>query len=458
MAVWNSTSLIDIYSTHRIDSEFFRPDYFFAEAQTRQCKTEDLGRLGSFTPGPFGSAFHVRNYDFQSPYRYIRGRDVKPFFLLEDDNRYIPSSDFHRLQKYAVRAADLMISVVGTLGNVAICTEEETPAMFSCKSTLFRSTGVDPYYLLAYLNCKYGHLCLQRRQRGAVQTGLNIEDLRTIPVPRFGEKIESAISENIYTAQLNLKLSQDTYQKGQHLLESELGLNNLNFQKPAGYMARFSTVGLSDTFSAGRIDSQCFAPNSLFYEKWLGMHASCNRLGHLLQCTAKGRQQVEFSQGDTDYSSIKHISGRELVGASKCFPSTDSPIARTNDLLLAITGATIGKIGIVKRYNRLAFSGDLFMLRAKSEIEPHYLLLVLDHKIGQVQFTRWITGSTNGHLAPRDVGRVLIPRLDENIENQIAELVKKSLCKRIASEQLLDQAKIRVEQLIEEAVRGENTP
>ena len=125
MAVWSLSSHKEIRSNRRIDSEFFRPEYLLAEQRVRACDALELGRIGGFVPGPFGSAFHVQNYDFKSPYRYIRGKDVKPFFLLNDDNRYIPGSDFDRLRQYEVRKDDVMISVVGTLGNVAICTEED---------------------------------------------------------------------------------------------------------------------------------------------------------------------------------------------------------------------------------------------------------------------------------------------------------------------------------------------
>ena len=453
MAVWSHTSLQGLRSTRRADSEFFRPDYLFAEQLVRSREFVELGRLGGFVPGPFGSAFHVQNYDFKSPYRYIRGKDVKPFFLLNDDNRYLPAADFRRLRQYEVLADDLMISVVGTLGNVAICTQQDVPAMFSCKSTLFRSKEADPYFLLAYLNSKPGQLCMLRRQRGAIQAGLNIEDLRTIPVPRFGKSVELEIACDVIAAHKRLFTSRDAFEAAQKLLEAELGLDKLTLQKPVHYTARFSTVNWSSTFSAGRVDAQCFAPDALLYESWLQANTQCVSLGSLLKGTAKGRQQIEGDVGVTDYSSIKHITDRELVDASKCCPQSDAPMAGVDDLLLASTGATIGKIGIVKRYARLAFSGDLLCLRVAESIDPHYLLLTLDHKIGQVQFNRWITGSTNGHLAPKDVARVLVPRLSKEAEAQIAELVRTSLAKRQESERLLNQAKARVEQLIEAAVQ-----
>lgn len=451
MAVWTCSQLIETFSNRRIDSEFFNPTYIKAETGTLQCHTENLGRLGYFVPGPFGSAFHVQNYNFKSAYRYIRGRDVKPFFLLNDDNRYIHESDFKRMIKYSVFPQDLMISVVGTLGNVAICTDDDTPAIFSCKSTIFRGNEIDPYYLLAYLNSYYGRMCLLRRQRGAVQTGLNIEDLRGIPVPRFNDGIEKELALLVQSSHSSSRYAKKCYCQAQHLLESELGLDKLKFKKPVGYTARFSTVGLSDAFDAGRIDAQCFAPNAVFYENWFRNHAQFDRLNHLLKAKLKGRQQKETEKGSLDYCSIKHISDHELTGASKCRPSSDTPLADQNDLLLAITGATIGKIGIVRRYKQLAFSGDLLCLKVSSKIDPHYLLVVLGYAIGQVQLVRWITGSTNGHLAPRDVGRVLIPRLNNDIESRIAGLVEESLNKRLESEKKLDQAKARVEQLIEEA-------
>lgn len=168
----------------------------------------------------------------------------------------------------------------------------------------------------------------------------------------------------------------------------------------------------------------------------------------------KGRQQVEVEDGTSAYCSIKHISGGEIVGSSKANPIIATPSATKNNILLSITGATIGKIGLVNRYDSLVFSGDMLRLRVNSSISPRYLLLAVDHHLGQVQFNRWITGSTSGHLAPRDAGRVLVPRLSPEKEEQISTLVTESPEKRKASEQLLDQAKSRVEQLIEEAVQA----
>ena len=41
--------------------------------------------------------------------------------------------DFNRLSKYSLKADDILVSVVGTLGNACIVSEKDLPAVFSCK-------------------------------------------------------------------------------------------------------------------------------------------------------------------------------------------------------------------------------------------------------------------------------------------------------------------------------------
>jgi hypothetical protein len=452
MVSWSSAPLSDTIQFKRIDPEFFDVHYIKVEDKVLACHTERLGSLGDFVPGPFGSAFQVRNYDYKSEYRYIRGRDVKPFFLLSDDNRYVPESDYKRLEKYAVRIDDLLLSVVGTLGNVSICTEDDAPAVFSCKSTIFRSGSANPLFLLTYLNTEYGRNCLLRRQRGAIQAGLNIDDLKSIPVPRFDLGEEDSVSALVASAHTIAKSAEKSWLEAVSLFDACLGLDKVGKVHQSSGKSKFTVTSLSRAFDANRVDAQCFSPEAVYYESVLLNYGKCEPLDRLISSLAKGRQQAESDRGSTDYCSIKHISGREIVDAAKTTPAKGTPTARRNDLLLAITGATIGKIGIVKRYDDLVFSGDMLRLRPNARINVHFLLLALNHHLGQVQFNRWITGSTNGHLSPRDVGRVLVPRLAPEREDEIAGLVEQSIVARQESEMLLEQAKVRVEQLIEEAV------
>lgn len=453
MAVWSHTSLQGIRSTRRADSEFFRPEYLFAEQFVRARGFVELGKLGGFVPGPFGSAFHVQNYDFKSPYRYIRGKDVKPFFLLNDDNRYLPAADFQRLRQYEVHADDLMISVVGTLGNVAICTQQDVPAMFSCKSTLFRSKEADPYFLLAYLNSKPGQLCMLRRQRGAIQSGLNIEDLRTIPVPRFGKSVELEIASDVRAAHRGLFTSQDAFEAAQRLLEVELGLDKLIFQKPVGYAANFS-----DLETSLRSDAQHYQPRFKKLIEHISRFRSA-RVRDIRSLNRRGLQPIYRRDGQVAVVNSQHLGPKHIDydglerTSTKEFSAAPEAHIRRDDLLIYTTGAYIGRTNVYLSDAPAMASNHVNILRLHPGIDAAYMALVFQSIVGQFQTQQHARGSAQAELYPSDIDRFVVPLLDLDKQRAIGDLLRKSLVKQQESRKLLEQAKTRVEQLIEAAVQ-----
>ena len=458
MAEWNVITSSELSEGWRFDSEYWRTIFLNNLQTLRSIANGGFKRLAlrKIVRKITGSAFYPSfvGYYSNKGMPFIRVADLGTLFLKQENLVKISSSiiNLHH-QVSTIAPGDIVIAKGGSIGGACIVTDDIGESAV-CRDVIAVQTDpniVDPYYLAVFLNTKFGQLQLERNKSQQVQAHLTFPAVEKIEIAYPGHELQIKIREMALSAYVASDHSKSLYTQAQHLLESELGLDKLKFKKLVGYTARFSTVGLSDAFNAGRIDAQCFSPNAIFYENWLRKQAKCDRLNHLLDVMKNGRQQEETGKGSIDYCSIKHISGHELTGASKCLPSSDTPLADQNNLLLAITGATIGKVGIVKRYKQLAFSGDLLCLQIYPEIDPHYLLVALDHTIGQVQFNRWITGSTNGHLAPRDVGKVLVPRLNKDIESRIAGLVEESLRKRVESEELLDKAKSRVEQLIEEA-------
>lgn len=310
-----------------------------------------------------------------------------------------------------------------------------------------------PEFLTIYLNTPFGIGQVKRRaMRSINQANVSGSEIRKVLIPVVDIEVQKLVQELVNQGYQSLLQSALSYDHARQLLEDELGLKEQTFETQFRKSARFSTTTLKDTYSANRIDAQCFDREVQKYEARVLSKVTCDRLRDLSERFVKGNQQDERSSGSIPYSSIKHIAAREVVSSVYCSSTPRHGLGKPGDLLLAITGATIGKIGVIRRYDAMAFSGDLLRIRANSSISAAYLLLVLDHRVGQVQFNRWITGSTNGHLSPRDAGRVLVPRLEEAKERKIADLVENSLQKRIESERLIEQAKAHVEAIIDEAI------
>ena len=450
MAVWNTIPTSRLVGASRLDAEFWHPTYVASEAAIRVNNHAPLGSLVSvFKKGIF--YILAREYS-PAGIPFCRSSNVGAVLPKEDGLTFITEAKHRQERKTALVRGDMMMVKTGRSG-ASVILRDNCNVSQDVVAIKLKPGRVNPYYLAVYLNTAYGSSEMNRWFQGQVQPHLSLNDARRIWVSLPSSDEQQKVERMVLSSANTRDEAARAWLDAQHLLESQLGLDNLTFQKPVGYMARFSKVPLSHTFSARRVDAQCFAPDALFYEQAFSRRGGCESLAYLLDAAVKGRQHEEVSSGTADYCTIKHISGRELANVSRCLPMKGTQFAQREDLLLAITGATIGKVGIVKRYSRLAFSGDLLQLKVNKDVNPYYLLLVLDHSVGQIQFNRWITGSTNGHLAPRDAGRVLVPRLKPEAEKRIGALVAESLSKRVESERLLAQAKQRVEELIEQAVK-----
>lgn len=447
MAVWSVTSKKEITENHRIDSEYFRPFYLEAEEKVLAIENKRLGQIGQFLIGPFGSAFHVSNYDPTSPYRYIRGKDVKPFTLLDEDSVYMPEKDFIRLEKYAVMSDDLLISVVGTLGNVAIV-PSEVKGIFSCKSTIFRNSKMDPYYLLAYFNSKYGRDCLLRRQRGAVQTGLNKDDLKTVPVPIFDEEFE--IGELVRQALSKSNMSKQLYAEAQQLLEEELGLNALVLEKPKSYESSFSKV-----VSSSRGDAD-------FHNPLLKMYYIELEKNNALVKVTKFAKVMKFS--NPDYSANegipiitqKHLGNicpveydEDIKSTVSWYKKNPEAILKENDLLFYSVGAYLGKTNIWFNRDMAVPASFITLLRAYTKEDAAYLMLLFNSKFGILQSKVFQSGTSQQYIYPKDIKKFLVPDIKLETKIKLYNMLFDSFNARKESEQLIEQAKRRVEELIQ---------
>jgi hypothetical protein len=377
--------------------------------------------------------------------------------MFADDLPSISHVQFAEYARSEVVKGDIVVAIggyIGPIGLISSCSNFHLNINRHLARVSPDTAQIDPYYLAAFLASNTSQTLLIREVRGAVQAGINIADLKLHPVLIAEGVGQESVSKLMRAAEASIVSSKTAYYDAQLILESGLHPECQKAISLSNYTSRYSVIGLHEAVNANRLDAQCFAPQAVALHKALATHGKCVPLASLLKSSVKGRQQDEVESGAINYCSIKHISSHEVVAASCANPPPGIPVAEEKDLLLAITGATIGKVGIVRRFRQLAFSGDLLRLRSRSEVDPHFLLAALDHRLGQIQFNSWITGSTNGHLAPRDVGRILVPRLEPKCEMQIAELIEDSLAKRQESETLLERAKRRVEELIEEAVNS----
>ncbi|MDD4072140.1 MAG: hypothetical protein PHY78_07255 [Desulfobacterales bacterium] len=389
--------------------------------------------------------------------KIIRGQDINDFFIENADPIRIPKKNYDTpmMQRSHFLSGDVLLSIVGTIGSLSLVSDTIGEATGSCKIAILRSKrNYSPFCLAAFLMSKFGQLQIKRNTRGAVQMGLILKDLSRIRVPKFSEadqtQIETIVKKSIWVN----RQSKTIYAQAQHLLESELVLDKLRFQKPVGYTARFSEMEQSR-----RMDAQHYQPQFSQLLSHLAYFKS-KRIRDIRTYNRRGLQPVYFEHGPIDVVNSQHLGPQHIIydglqkASETAFAASSEGHIQMNDLLVYTTGAYIGRTNVYLRNAPALASNHVNILRLNSDIDAAYMTLVFQSIVGQFQTQKYLRGSAQAELYPTDIDWFVVPLIDSSKQIAIGDLVRDSLEKQQESKCLLEQAKTRVEQLIEEAVRS----
>lgn len=446
----SEVKLSELEFSSRIDAEYYRPSMLDFENLINSKGGSPLKNLSSFLIGPFGSSFTVDNYVDIPDYRYIRGKDVKPFMLKDDDNVYMPKEDYERLSRYALKENDILVSVVGTLGNAALITKKDLPAIFSCKSTVLRANEINSGYLIAYLNCKYGRQLLLRKERGAIQKGFNLGDLESLEIFTPSLKFQNQIDRLFKTSLKKTEQSKIVYQQAENLLLETLGLKGFSPSKEPVNIKSFN-----ESFgSTGRLDAEYF---QLKYEDYFELINSYSNgvepLGQV--CTIKDNNFTPLKKSEYKYIELANIGkSGEITGATYDFGSELPTRARrkvnSNDVIISSIEGSLESCALVNQEfdNSLCSTG--FYVLTSSKINSETLLVLFKSEPMQQLLKKGCSGTILTAIGKPELLKIPIPIIDTDTQNTVRKAVNESSKMRLQSEQLLELAKTAVEKAIEE--------
>jgi len=442
--------------SQRLDAEYYKPEYLTLVAKIKQKGFKPLNKLGTFVVGPFGSAFTVNNYVKKSNFRYVRGKDIKTYFIEDNDNAYLPEEHFKRLQKYSLSKDDLLITVVGTLGNSSIVCNE-IPAIFSCKSTVFKSKVFDPKFVLAYLNTEYGKKLLLRSSRGAVQTGLNLDDLKNLLVFSASKKFQFYISELITSARKHLDLSTEYFFEAENIILQELGLKDWEPYHELTFEKKYS-----DVWKENRFDADYFQPKYDELFNHFKKNYQCKKLYEITSVIGHPSNPPYSKAGKGCFIlTQKHLgkffpkenfydSENSLYTTEEFIAANQKYLLQKNDVLLYSVGAYIGKANLFKNSVNATIGSFLTLIRTiPEEINPYYLCLLLNSKIGVMLTKRYQRGMAQQYVYPFDIKNFLIPIINRNVQTQVENKINMAEHERQKSKSFLKITKGGVEKAIE---------
>jgi len=448
MAVWSKASLRSVIDTRRIDADHYRPEYLRTAALLSWAYP-----LKHFIQEIIHPAEFSRRYS-ENGWKVVRAQNVRPLRMDFDSNEvFLSEETANELSKNHLGSGDILLTRTGAnFGQCSLFCEENHPALATSHTLILRvNEKIESAYLALFLNTTQGRLLIDRGMYGSSQPEIAPQYLLRIPVPRFAEAIESELAMFVRRAYELNNESISLYKKAQCFLDSELGLNRLNFEKPVGYTAYFSQLEQSR-----RLDPEHFYPAFSSLVKQLSDRINLIPLGSQLTFCQRGKQPV-YSDNGLPVINSKHVQPNKVVleGNRTAFDNSVAELQiRYGDILINGTGrGTLGRVAPFL-FEREAIPDNHVTILRSSTLDPAYLSFYLNSRAGQLQVEMHQRG-TSGQLElyPFDIRKFLVWVAPKEFQQEIRRLYNKAAESEKRSKELLEQAKTRVEQLIEEAAR-----
>lgn len=432
----------------RIDAEYYRAEILNKINLLDKKKNSVLSDLASFVIGPFGSTVTVEQYVNCSDFRYVRNKDINDFQINDDEPALIPEQVYKALPQFHIRENDLMMTVVGTLGKVAIATKKDTTSIFSCKSTIIRAKKVDPFYLLTYLNSDVGQLFALRGVRGAIQQGLNLSDLKEIKVFLPSEMFQKFIRSIVTKAFSMTDEAKSLYSQAEQILLSELGLLNWKPKHQLSFVKNFS-----NTQSADRIDAEYFQP---MYEEvverikqYKNGHKPLVEIVKIMDRNFQPKDDVTYR-----YIELANISANGNINGfieaqGKELPTRARRKVNIGDVIVSTIEGALSSIALINDdLDNVLCSTGFFVINSE-KINSETLLVLLKSLVGQLQLKKGCSGTILTAIGDDEFKRIILPDIPVSIQSDIKKKITEMYNAKALSKRFLNIAKRGVEMAIE---------
>lgn len=432
----------------RLDAEYYQPEFLNIKKIFANRKNKNFRELSLFVKkGIFDiSPEKYKNYGIP----LIRVQNIRNGMIDGSGMVYISEKDHESENKTELNEFDFVLSKIGTVGEVAYLDSKYKKWNFSQNVIGIKldKAKINSAYVLFFLLSKFGQLQIRRAEMGQVQPKLELEDIRNLKIIRIEkEKIFDKCLAEILELRNESELF---YKQAENILLEELELKDFENDK-----SLFSVVNFSEVENANRIDAEYFQEKYKKLVKSIKLN-NAKKLGDLVSIK-KGFEPgaEEYKEEGKLFIRVSSLSINGIENSDQKYLSEKLYQELKNDYepkvgeILLTKDATPGIAYAVKEPVEGIMSGGILRLKLKDNINGEYLTLCLNSIIGKMQAERDAGGSVIAHWRPEQVKNIMIPILPKKIQQKIADLVRQSHEARKKAKELLEEAKRKVEEMIE---------
>lgn len=455
MATYSIIQKSQLEGAHRLDAEYFQPEYLRLESLKNFSQDVLKNEARCFA----GFAFPSGEFSKNNIMSVIKMTEILGDGFVDLNDAEGISFEFYKknqtaCDKFRAQRGDIVVALTGaTIGKSGIVLDQES--FVNQRVLLCRAKTISKEYLWTLLSSTFFHNYIMRGALGGAQPNVSPQYAVNFPIPTLDksdiQKIEQLTKESV----INYESSKSLYSQAENLLLEGLGLGDWIPDRVGNDISW--TINFSDIKTAGRMDAEYFQPKYQRLESKVKTYES-KMLEEIIENVpanfdpAKRPDEwckyIELSNVNASIGTIEGFS--EMLG--KEAPSRAKRVLKENDVIVSSVEGSLGKVALVHKDQKdYSASTGFFQFRSK-RILPEVLLVLAKSIVFQWQLEKRCAGTILTAVPKESIKDIFVPILPQPIQQKIAELVRQSHESRKKAKELLEQAKREVEELIENQV------
>lgn len=449
------STLLTGVETFRLDSEYYRREYIEIESYIKSqpnlfCKFSDLGV--SVDCSAFYAGIEPLYGSGNIP--LIRVQNVK--YSIDYDNcatlPFLTEPQYSTLK--IVEEGDIVITKGGSIGFVGYVTKRA----YASRDLIFLKTSSLPeshrIFLYLYLSSPFAFKQLIRSSSQCAQPHLTITLVKDFDILKAQELLIEGCSQLYKKHREALYLSQALYSSAENYLLECLGMQDFAANPDA-----YNVKSLKESFlESGRIDAEYYLPKYEDYIKAVSAYAGgVAPLGKV--CSIKDSNYTPEHGMKYRYIELANI-GKSgditdcMYENGEDLPTRARRIVTQGDVIVSSIEGSLGSCALVTDDYDNALCSTGFYVVQSAQINSETLLTLFKSFPIQQLLKKGCSGTILTGIGKQEFESIPIPLISPEVQEEIAQHIQRSFALRKEASQLLEEAKLSVEQAIE--MRGGN--
>lgn len=423
-ALWiNENLLID-----RIDNSYYRLEFIESDLKNKNIPIKLMKDILKSNITDFGSFSLTKEIEYvKQGIPYIRSSDFKEFFIEEDNIYFITENVNKILSKSEVFEGDILITKMGSdMGKAAFisklpfglekCNSNATIAKVRVKDEY------DKHYIVAYLNSKYAVNNVWRNAVGSVQPRVNLSDIENYIIAMPSPEIQKYIGDKIRKAD-------ELREEAKRLKKEAEKIFNENYQQVIKKGEKHEWLK-ADYLSEDNVIPNFYKQYDLLKDK-KHVYIEFENIVDSIKCGIPVRSDMRIG------------SSYPFYGASGITDNIDDYNFDGEYLIVAQDGS-VGSVNIAR--DKFWANNHVWVVQVREEWDLEFLELYMQ------KYNYWIsltTGSVVPKVTSENLKRLLVPKIEYQIQEEIGKRIRESKDKEKKSNIFIKQAKQDVEDLID---------